>query len=321
MGKCKPCSVPIKETGKRKHCKPFSICVGNKTLVWDGDCASIVNRKYQIPDGTFTSITFEGGCIVDVGNAPLPQYTPQACCGGEETNTGHSGNSMSVAEGNNLLRNEGGALTVEPEWEDTKSIKVKGTGSATKPWKAEVKVDPISSNRLVATEKGLKVELNFATSDNVKITGSGTKNDPYKFKMEGANAKLPKLNSGSVLGDGFTIDEQGRLKIENPDKFELLTKLEFTHQAFHPVNQGNKLVVQVDESKFPQPKLTVNNQYFSGNGTTSELSINLQALFSSQEFCQAVARCMPSGNGGSTPPNNGSSEGSGGNLPAWGESA
>jgi hypothetical protein len=57
------------------------MCIGNKQLAYDGRCLSLLNRKNPIPAGTYTSITLdENGCIIEAGTAPLPQYTPQACC-------------------------------------------------------------------------------------------------------------------------------------------------------------------------------------------------------------------------------------------------
>lgn len=79
MGECKPCKKEIKNLPKK--CKPFTVCVGNKSLVFDGTCLHALPRKIQIPAGTYTSITLdENGCIVDAGTAPVPVYTPQACC-------------------------------------------------------------------------------------------------------------------------------------------------------------------------------------------------------------------------------------------------
>lgn len=80
MAECKPCKAAIEETPK--VCRPFSVCVGNKSLVYDGSCLYLLDRKTKIKAGTYTSITFdENGCVVGAGQAPLAEYTPQACCG------------------------------------------------------------------------------------------------------------------------------------------------------------------------------------------------------------------------------------------------
>lgn len=84
MAECKPCKNTTVD--KPKACKSFSICVGNKSLVYDGKCLFLLNRKNPIPAGTYTSITLdENGCIIEAGTAPLPQYTPQACCEHDDT--------------------------------------------------------------------------------------------------------------------------------------------------------------------------------------------------------------------------------------------
>jgi len=80
MADCKPCRNTTVD--KPKVCKSFTMCIGNKSLVYDGKCLYLQARKKPIPAGTYTSITIdENGCIVGAGTAPLPQYTPQACCG------------------------------------------------------------------------------------------------------------------------------------------------------------------------------------------------------------------------------------------------
>ena len=183
---CKPCSKPL--PNKVKKCKPFSICVGNKTLAFDGECLTVTERQYQVPDGTYTSITFVGGCITGVGQAPLPVYTPQACCDGE-SNTNHSQNSEGVSVGkskNNILMMNGNSLYVEPSWDNAKTISITGNGTTNKPWKPEVKISQQNGNRLEVKNDGLYAAVKFSTSPNVTITGSGTEVDPYRFIIEGA---------------------------------------------------------------------------------------------------------------------------------------
>ena len=67
---CKPCSKEM--PASKTKCKQFSLCVGNKSLHYDGNCLFVTDRKYKIPDGTYTSITFKNGCITGVDKAPLP---------------------------------------------------------------------------------------------------------------------------------------------------------------------------------------------------------------------------------------------------------
>lgn len=242
---CKPCLKPIQKNVKT--CKPFTLCVGNKSLVYDGKCLSVLDRQYKIPNGTYTSITFEEGCIIGVGLAPVPEYTPQACCEGEAPSkpTGTDG-SMTAAKGQkNLAIISNGAILVEPQWGTSKSITLTGDGTADKPWLQEIKLSKSSGNRLVVKNDGLYANIKFGTSDNVTITGSGTEQDPWKFKIEGADAKLPEVNKTVSIGNGFEIDKFGR--VVTTGEVDFVTNLEFSSQAFSVVNAGTKTQVIVDE--------------------------------------------------------------------------
>lgn len=242
---CKPCSKPL--PNKTRKCKPFSLCVGNKSLTYDGECLSIMDRKYQIPNGTYTSITFTDGCITNVGQAPIPEYTPQACCDGEvATKPSTSGGSVNVGKGNNnLVTMNGNSISVEPSWDNAKTISVVGNGTADKPWKPEVKISKFKGNRLEVKNDGLYAAVSFSTSPNVTITGSGTDTDPYKFTIEGADAKLPEINKVESEGNGFTIDKFGRFKTDG--EVSLVSNLEFTSSAFTVINAGTKTQIAVNE--------------------------------------------------------------------------
>lgn len=244
---CKPCSKPL--PSKIRKCKPFSLCVGNKSLVFNGECLSVVDRKYQIPDGTYTSITFEGGCITRVGQAPIPEYTPQACCDSDTTTKPDTtGGSVTIGKGkNNLVMMNGNAIFVEPNWGNAKTISIAGNGTADKPWKPEVKISKQKGNRLEEKNDGLYAAISFATSPNVTISGTGTDTNPYKFTIEGADAKLPKINKEESEGNGFTIDEYGRFKTDG--EISLVTNLEFSSSAFNVMDAGTKTQVIVDEQK------------------------------------------------------------------------
>lgn len=270
---CKPCKTEIPK--KTKTCKPFSICVGNYSLVWDGSCASIVERKYKIPNGTFTSITFQDGCIVDVGQAPLPEYTPQACCDGEGTQTGGTTQDITRAKGvNNLVSIQNGAISVEPVWDTNGNIRVTGNGTADRPWKPEVRVSSKANNTLKMENDGLFANLFFKTTETVEVSGNGTSANPYKLDVKGAEAKLPEINKEEVEGNGFTIDKQGRVKAD-PD-LAIVTNLEFDSDAFTVMNAGAKTVVSVDEQKLKTGSSIKTGDGIIGNGTTgNELKLDL----------------------------------------------
>lgn len=266
---CKPCSKPL--PSKTRKCKPFSICVGNKTLSFDGECLYVMDRKFQIPDGTYTSITFKDGCIIAVGKAPIPEYTPQACCDGEATvKPGTTSGSVSVAKGkNNLVAMHNGAISVEPIWGNSKTITMTGNGTADKAWVQEVKLSKAKGNRLEVKNDGLYAAVSFATSPNVTITGSGTDIDPYKFTIEGADAKLPEINKEESDGNGFTIDKFGRFKTDG--EVSLVSNLEFTSQAFTVVNAGTKTQVIVDEQLLRTGSNLQSQAPLKGKGITGDV--------------------------------------------------
>lgn len=270
---CKPCKTEIPK--KTKTCKPFSICVGNHSLIWDGSCASIVKRKYQIPNGTFTSVTFEDGCIVGVGQAPIPQYTPQACCDGDTVEQVGGTQGLTRAKGvNNLVTITNGAISVEPMWDANSNIKVEGNGTQDKPWKPSVRISAKTGNTLKMENDGLFANLFFKTTDTVTVTGKGTSLEPYRLDVKGAEAKLAEINKAEVEGNGFTIDKQGRIKAD-PD-LSLVTNLEFDIDAFTVMNAGTKTLVVVDEQKLKTGSSIKTGDGITGNGTTgNELKLDL----------------------------------------------
>lgn len=270
---CKPCKTEIPK--KTKTCKPFQICVGNHSLVWDGSCASIVKRKYQIPNGTFTSVTFEDGCIVGVGQAPIPQYTPQACCDGDTVEQVGGTQGLTRAKGvNNLVTITNGAISVEPMWDANGNIKVEGNGTQDKPWKPSVRISSKTGNTLKMENDGLFANLFFKTTDTVTVTGKGTSLEPYRLDVKGAEAKLAEINKEEVEGNGFTIDKQGRIKAD-PD-LSLVTNLEFDIDAFTVMNAGTKTLVVVDEQKLKTGSSIKTGDGITGNGTTgNELKLDL----------------------------------------------
>lgn len=270
---CKPCKTEIPK--KTKTCKPFSICVGNHSLIWDGSCASIVKRKYQIPNGTFTSVTFEDGCIVGVGQAPIPQYTPQACCDGDTVEQVGGTQGLTRAKGvNNLVTITNGAISVEPMWDANSNIKVEGNGTQDKPWKPSVRISAKTGNTLKMENDGLFANLFFKTTDTVTVTGKGTSLEPYRLDVKGAEAKLAEINKEEVEGNGFTIDKQGRIKAD-PD-LSLVTNLEFDIDAFTVMNAGTKTLVVVDEQKLKTGSSIKTGDGITGNGTTgNELKLDL----------------------------------------------
>lgn len=275
---CVPCKTKLPK--KNKKCNPFTLCVGNYTLIFDGNCPVIVPRKYQIPNGTYTSITFEEGCIVGVGEAPIPQYTPQQCCGEEyfEDDGNVSSELFSKNVAGNLAQIQNGSIVVKPVWDLTGNVIVDGSGVADKPYKPKIKISKKNNNTLIEETDGLFANLFFKTTGTVEVKGKGTKSDPYKLNVLGAEAKLPKINQTEILGNGFTLDEYGRWKVD--DDFTVVTKLKVDHPAFNFVDQGGSVVLLVDDNILRTGANLVTGTGLSGKGNTNEplklkLDVNL----------------------------------------------
>lgn len=75
--KPKPCE-PIPQPDPIPCSPAFDLCVGDRTLKWDGFCPT-VERSRHTPDGTYTSVTVVDGCIVGYGYADEATYTPPYC--------------------------------------------------------------------------------------------------------------------------------------------------------------------------------------------------------------------------------------------------
>lgn len=270
---CKPCKQNI--TSIATKCETFSVCIGNKTLTFDGTCISLSDRQYKIPDGTFTSVTFEGGCIVGVGQAPIPVYTPQACCDGESTSTTTSSTSIKVSPSTkNLATITNGVLSVEPIWDTSGLISVNGTGSADSPWKPTIKLSNADGNVLTSKSDGLYAQTSFKTSDTVTVTGKGTSTDPFKFDVKQPSAKLDEINKENITGNGYTITKTGLIKADND--LTLVTNLTFDNSAFTVVDRGDTTLVMVDDTKLKTGSSIKTGDGLTGVGTTADpLKLNL----------------------------------------------
>lgn len=247
---CKPCAKPLPKA--TKVCKPFSFCSGNKTIVWDGGCLYEQDRTYQIPDGTYTSITFTGGCITAVGLAPIPQYTPQQCCDGEGNTGGQqSGSDLTVGKAQgNLAVIQNNTLTVKPMWDNNGIITVDGYGTADKPWKPKVKISKQQGNNIQELSDGLFANTYFKTTTSVEVKGSGTAKDPYTFTVKGAEPKLDEINKDEFAKEGITIREDGRVAVE--EKLMLVTNLSFNNESFTINDTPSGTTVNIDLQKLVQ---------------------------------------------------------------------
>lgn len=270
---CKPCknNTPT----KTKRGKPFSICTGNKTLIYDGNVLSVVDRKFKIPDGTYTSITFQSGCITGVGQAPLPQYTPVLCCDknneGGTDNTANTGTTTELSVSNetgNIASISHGKLTVKPIFNATKTTKVSGSGVASSPYKVDVKVDTDTKNLLKETDKGLNAKLHTKNTTKISLSGDGTGDNPLSATLSSTILNLPEVNKDVVSGEGYEVSKTGLVKLDPDTKF--ITKIKFDNEAFTVMDAGESLLVSIDDTKFKTGTSIQVADGIKGKGTSSD---------------------------------------------------
>lgn len=130
---CQPTPTP-----KPEPCSPaFSLCVGDRTLKWDGFCPTI-ERTRNTPDGTYTSVTVVDGCIVGYGYADVATYTPPYCnpnpahCQGQ--GQGATATYTVSPNSDNSLVNSASGLFARTFIQGSGSIAVSGKGTVQNPY-------------------------------------------------------------------------------------------------------------------------------------------------------------------------------------------
>ena len=128
---CEPTPAP-----KPEPCSPaFDLCVGDRTLKWDGFCTT-VERTHHTPDGTYTSVTVVDGCIVGYGYADEATYTPPYCnpnpahCQGQATSVNYT---VSPNSDNSLVDSSSG-LFARTFVQGKGNIAVSGKGTVQNPY-------------------------------------------------------------------------------------------------------------------------------------------------------------------------------------------
>lgn len=122
------------DSDKDKSCPSVSFCAGNLAITYDGSCLVAEPRQYQIPDGTYSTVTFKDGCIVGVGNLPVPRYTPNSCCGGVGEGVSLDGENNVISDDpSNLLTMTPAGLAVQPVFRGN-GVTVTGSGTPTDPF-------------------------------------------------------------------------------------------------------------------------------------------------------------------------------------------
>jgi hypothetical protein len=132
---CKILSAPCAEQGVEHvpvPTPPFSICVGTNRLDWDG-YALRVHQGSAMPDGEYTAFTVRDGCIVEAGQAPVPEYTPPPCVESPAPCSGETGAATVSPRAGNLTADTPTGLYTQVSVVNGLGITVTGTGASGDP--------------------------------------------------------------------------------------------------------------------------------------------------------------------------------------------
>lgn len=163
--KCKlpqPCT-PADVSQPKQPTTPFSLCVGDYSLHWDGTHLTHT-RERVTPDGTYGSVTLQDGCVMSYGDCEIPTYTPPYC------------------NPNPIPCSEVGT----------------GTGGS-----STVTVSPTSGNTLKYDTFGLFAKTYLAGGTGVTVQGDGTQQRPYTISLQGnadgnSGSEATVIGSGAV---------------------------------------------------------------------------------------------------------------------------
>lgn len=184
-----PAPVPCSE--------PFDLCVGDRTLKWDGFCPTVARTRHT-PDGTYTSVTVVDGCIVEYGYADAATYTPPYCnpnpahC--QDTGTGQATSIKIATNADNTLAQTASGLFARTYIQGSTGIVVGGTGTVTNPY--TISLAPASSSSGTVAVVGRNGLVSETTNTGVTYVGleeSGVKTGVYD------------------VTDQFTVDRFGRI--------------------------------------------------------------------------------------------------------------
>jgi len=179
----------------------FEVCLGlGRTLAYDGQVLSLQSQTPP-PDGTYTQFTIVNGCITEVGQAPLPVYTPPACTPNPIPCAGGSGGAAATPEpsplaGNLFTYDASQRPLVQFNAVEGTGIDLQGDGTASNPMRITCTVSP-TANAYTAS----------GTPDKIGVTGSGTQTQPYL---------ISHLTAGTAgTYGGLTVDAYGHVTSYN----------------------------------------------------------------------------------------------------------
>lgn len=259
--KPKPCVQP--PAPEPVPCSPaFNLCVGDRTLVWDGFCPT-VERTRNTPDGTYTSVTVVDGCIVSYGYAEEATYTPPYCnpnpahC--QEGGTGTSTDVKISPNPDNTLAYTASGLMARTYIQGGKGVTVSGTGTVNSPYTITLSATPNTGGSVaVVGRNGIRSETTPNGVSYIGLEPTGVKTGVYD------------------VTDQFSVDEYGRIKSVEPRSDPLVS----AGTGLTANNQGDS--VQISHPTFDLDgdmvlggfSVTVNN---SGHIIDTERLITLNA--------------------------------------------
>lgn len=253
---CEPSVIPEPEPCSQ----PFNLCVGDRTLIWDGFCPTL-ERTRNTPDGTYTSVTVVDGCIVEYGYASEPTYTPPYCspnpssCQASVAPTDGESNSLAIApNSDNAIALNTGGLFARTYIKGGDGVAVSGVGTIANPYTLTVKTTPNTKSTIVC-RNGLVSENTDAVA-YVGLDDSGVEAGVY---------------DGT---DKFTVDKHGRITAIEPREDPIVSAgaglvvnpVGESLQVTHPTNALD------DQMTIGGFTVTLNN---SGHITDTQRVINL----------------------------------------------
>lgn len=235
MAKCDKRRITRAECAKQKEgdkdtrCPSVSFCAGNLAITYDGNCLVAEPRHYQIPDGTYSTVTFKDGCIVGVGNLPVPRYTPNSCCGSVGESVSLDGESAVISDDpSNLLMMTPAGLAVQPVFRG-KGVTVTGSGTSTDPFTISLARSEGSGGSSVTT----------LTPEAIEVT---------QTQAGVAVSLLPVGKSGSY--GNLTLNEYGQvISVDTSDTpvvdIQVTSPLKVT-------NTDGRVTISLDEAKLKE---------------------------------------------------------------------
>lgn len=223
--KPKPC-LPESVPDPVPCSEPFDLCVGDRTLHWDGFCPT-VGRYRHTPDGTYTSVTVVDGCVVGYGYAEEATYTPPYCapnptnCQGGGSDVGSA--SISSSTDNTLVQTSGGLFARTYVIGGT-GVTVAGIGTVTSPYVISAVSGRTDNVSTLVGRNGISLTPAPEGVTYIGLEASGAKAGVYDITDQFSVDKFGRITSVVkrsepivAAGAGLTASNHGdTVQLEHP---------------------------------------------------------------------------------------------------------